>query len=117
MFSEPQTVTIATVGTDLNRVAFGDRAGTFQSSDGGLVLKIVHLLKGRTRRTARLDHSKVGADPLLDGTNRPYSMSVITTIDTPNVGYSSQEVIDNLQAHIDWLNVAGNTAKLIGGES
>lgn len=117
MFSEPQSLTVATVAKSLPRVSFGDFDGVFQTSDASLKLRISHVLRNRNRRTVRLDITKTAADPLLDGVSRPYSMSVYTTVDHPTVGFSNQEVIDNLKALTDWLAVAGNATKLAGGES
>lgn len=117
MFTEPQSLTVATVAKTLPRVAFGDQEGVFQTSDAGFKLRITHILRNRNRRTVRLDITKTAADPLLDGVSRPYSMSVYCTVDHPQVGFSNQEVEDNLKALVDWLSVAGNATKLVGGES
>lgn len=117
MFSEPQTVTVATVAKTLPRVSYGDRSGVFQTSDGAFTLKVSHDLRNRNRRTVRLDITKTAADPLLDGVSRPYSMSVYAVVDHPTVGFSGTEVSDNLKALVDWLAVSANTAKLVGGES
>lgn len=117
MFTEPQTVTVATVAKTLPRVAFGDRSGSFETADGAFKLQISHNLRNRNRRTARLDITKTAADPLLDGVSRPYSMSVYMVVDHPQVGFSNTEVVDNLQALIDWLAAGTNAEQLAGGES
>lgn len=117
MFTEPQTVTVNAIVSNLPRVAFADRSGTFQAPDGGLSLKIAHDLRNRNRRTVRLDFVKTAADPLLDGVSRQYTMSAYVVVDHPKVGYSNTEVENNLKALKDWLATTGNITKVIGGES
>lgn len=117
MFVEPQAVIVNAVSNDLNRVAFGNRDGTFALQDGSLQLRITQNLGKRNRRTVRLDSTKTAADPLLDGVSRQYSMSAYLVIDHPLVGYSVTEAEQNAQALVDWLDVAGNLTKVIGGES
>jgi hypothetical protein len=117
MFSEPQSVTINSVAATLPRVSFGDREGVFQTSDSATTLRVSHKLGNRNRRTVRLDFTKTAADPLLDGTSRPYSMSAYVVIDHPVVGYTNTEIENNLKALTDWLAVPGNSAKIVGGES
>jgi hypothetical protein len=117
MFSEPQSVTVNAVAASLPRVAFADRSGTFQVTDGSLTLKIAHDLRNRNRRTVRLDFVKTAADPLLDGVSRQYTMSTYVVIDHPKVGFSNTEVENNLKALKDWLATTGNITKVVGGES
>jgi len=117
MFTEPQAVIVNAVSKSLNRVAFGDRSGTFESRADGLKLRISHVEGKRNRRTVRLDSVKTAADPLLDGVSKQYSMSAIFTVDAPLVGYSDTEVAQIVQALTDWLDIPANLTKVIGGES
>ncbi len=117
MFAEPQSVTVNAVANSLPRVSFGDRKGKFSTAVGDLLLTISHDLKSRNRRNIRLDFSKTAADPLLDGVSRQYSMSAYVVVDHPKVGFSNTEVKNNLKALVDYLGVAGNLDKIVGGES
>lgn len=117
MFTEPQSVTVNGVAKSLNRVSFGNLAGTFASRADGLKLRITHVEGKRNRRTVRLDSTKTAADPLLDGVSKQYSMSAIFTVDAPLVGYSDTEASQIVQALVDWLDVPANLSKVIGGES
>lgn len=117
MFTEPQSVTVATVAKTLPRVSVGNRTATYESVVDGLSLKITHVIAKRKRRTVRLDITKTAADPLLDGVSRQYSMSAYLVIDSPLVGFSPTEEQNNLKAIVDWLAVAGNQSKVINGES
>lgn len=115
MFSDSQTVTIATVGYPMPRVSFGDRKGIFEDVAGNR-LSLSHTFGRRNRHVVRFDHTKVAADPLLDGVSKPYSMSVQLLIDIPPVGYSVTEQLNNTLGVVGWCTSA-NLTKVIGGES
>jgi len=117
MFSEPQTVTINAVAKTLPRVSLGNYDGAFESDVDGLKLRVSHNFGKRTRRTVRLDSKDIAADPYLDGTNRPVSMSAYLVIDVPPVGYTTTEVSQIVQGLIDWLDTPANLAKVLGSES
>jgi len=117
MFAEPQSVTVNTVASSLPRVSFGDRKGVFATSIGDKVLTIAHDLKSRNRRNVRLDFAKTAADPLQDGVSKQYTMSCYVVVDHPKVGFDNTEVKNNLKALVDYLAVAGNLDKVVGGES
>lgn len=119
MFADPQSVTINAIAHSLPRVSSGDYTGTFSKDDGNVVLKVTHTRGKRVRRTIRLDHKKVAADPLVADQNLNYSMSAILTLDVPPLGYTPTEVkqiLDGLLANLA-ASSAANTVKFIGGES
>lgn len=119
-FSDPQKVTIATADVTLPRVAPGKNSGTFSKDDGTVVLGISHAPgKARTRRSVRIDHSKVAPDPLAADQNLKYSMSAYLVVDVPQVGYSIAEQKQIVDALAAWLAASngGNTTKLLGGEN
>jgi len=117
MFSEPQTVTINAVAKSLPRVGLGTYDGTFESSTDGLKLRVTHNFGKRIRRTVRLDSRDITADPFLDGTNRPVSMSAYLVIDVPTMGYTPTQISQNVQGLIDWLDTPANLSKVLGSES
>jgi hypothetical protein len=117
MFAEPQSVTVNAVAKSLPRVSFGDRKGVFTSATGDIQLTVSHDLKSRNRRNVRLDFAKTASDPLLDGVSRQYTMSAYVVVDHPRVGFDNTEVKNNLKALVDYLGVAGNLDKVVGGES
>lgn len=117
MFADTLTVTVNAVAKTLNRIAFGNREGTFDSRADGLKVRISHVEGKRNRRTVRLDSSKTVADPYLTGVNKLVSMSAIFTVDSPLVGYSDTEVSQIVQALVDWLDIPANLTKVVGGES
>jgi hypothetical protein len=117
MFSEPQTVTLNAVAKSLPRTGLGSYDGTFESDAEGLKLRISHQFGKRTRRTVRLDSKDIAADPYLDGTNRPVSMSAYLVVDVPPVGYTSTEISHVVQGLIDCLDEPANLSKVLGSES
>jgi hypothetical protein len=117
MFSDPQSVTVNAVAKSLPRVSSGNYSGVYESSVEGLKLTVSHQFGKRNRRTVRLDSKDIAADPYLDGTNRPVSMSAYLVVDAPPVGYTDTEVSYVVQALVDWLDVPANLAKVLGSES
>lgn len=119
MFADPQSVTINAVANSLPRVSSGDYLGVYTKDDGNVSLSVKHAIGKRTRRTIRIDHRKVAADPLVTAQNLNYSMSMYIVVDVPPLGYTPAEVkqvwdgfIANLAA-----SSAANTVKFLGGES
>lgn len=119
MFSDTTTVSINAVSKTLARVAFGDRKGTFESAPDGLTLDIQHQTTGakRKRKSVRLSHTGIAADPLLTGVSRPISASFTFAMDVPPVGYTTGDLENYVEAIATWLSVQANRDKLINGES
>lgn len=119
MFSDPQSVTISGTANSLARTGTGLDSGVFQKDDGNVKMSVQHAYNKRTRRTIRLDHRKVAADPLLTAQNANYNLGIYVVVDAPPLGYTPAEVkavwdgfIANLAA-----SSAANTIKFLGGES
>lgn len=118
-FSDPQSVTINAVAIPLPRVSSGVNSGVFSSADGAVKLTVSHAYGKRARRTIRIDHSKISADPLQPSTNARYSMSTYIVVDAPAVGYSSAEikqVVDGLTAYLTG-STGARVTQLLGGEN
>lgn len=118
-FADPQSVTIATVPHSLPRVSSGTNAGAFATSDGLVRLSVNSIYGKRTRRTLRLDHAKIAADPLVTDQNLRYNMAAYLVVDVPVVGYSvtqQKEVVDALAAYLTATSGARVT-QLLGGEN
>lgn len=120
MFTDPQTVTIATVAQVLNRTSAGDNAGAFKKDDRTVALSAKHSYGSkRIRRTARIDHSKVVPDPLFPSQNTPVGMNFYIVADVPEFGYSVTEQKDVIAGFITWLTASSNAnlIKILNGES
>lgn len=116
---DPQSVTVGGVTTSLPRVSSGENSGSFQSNDGTIRMSVSHSYGKRTRRTIRLEHSKIAADPLISSTNIRHSMTSYIVVDVPVTGYTVAEakaVVDGLIGVLTASSGAATT-KLLGGEN
>lgn len=118
MFSDPQTITVATVAKTLPRVSSGDFTGQFRASDGAYVLSVKHTTGKRDRSVVRVDQRKIGANPLDPTKNLPYTASVYVVLDAPAgfTGFTSTELEDLVKAQVAYLSAA-NVTKFVGKES
>lgn len=118
-FADPQSVTIAGVATSLPRTGSSDGAGKFSSNDGNVGLIVSSSTGRRNRRTIRLDHQKVAADPFTTGLNTKYTMSCYIVVDVPPVGYTvaqQKEIVDALTAYLT-ASSGAKVTQLLGGEN
>lgn len=114
-FADPQTLNAQA----LARTGQGLSSGIFQSADGNHLATISHQMGKRARRSVRYTHKKIVADPLVNGTNIPVSMSVYLVVDTPSQGYTVAEqkaVTDALVAYLA-ASTGARVTQLLGGES
>jgi len=119
MIADPQTVTISATPYTLARVSSAVDSGKFSTSDGLISENVAHAYGKRNRRTWRITHNKVAADPLFPANMLPYSMSFYIVSDTPVSGYTVAEqkaVIDGFLAQLNASSGALIT-KFLGGEN
>lgn len=120
-YSDPQSVTIGTTpgAVSLSRVNSGSETGTFLNYDAKTTLKVGSTFGRRIRRQARIDFSKVTADPLVSSTNVLASGSVYLVIDVPTSGFTAAEQKDLAKGLLTWLTASTDAAliKLIAGEN
>lgn len=117
-FNDPQSVTLSGSAVSLPRTSSGVNSGAFTAADGTAGLVVSHAYGKRTRRTIRLNHQKIAADPLTSA-NTQYSMSAYLVVDTPNVGYSVAEakaIVDGLVAYLS-ASTGAKVSQLLGGEN
>jgi hypothetical protein len=118
-FADPQTITINAVAISLPRTASGINTGQFSASDGNTKESVSHTYGKRTRRTLRVDVSKIAADPLISAQSVKYSMSAYIVVDLPVTGYTVAEaklVIDGLLAYLT-ASSGAKVTQLLGGEN
>lgn len=119
MLADPQSVTINAVANTLPAIARGTNTSKYQKDDGNVVLSIAHAYGKRTRRTCRLDFSKVAADPLISSQNIKYSMSAYIVIDTPVTGFTvaeAKQIVDALTGYLT-ASSGAKVTNILGGES
>lgn len=118
-YADPQSITIApAAAVSLPRTASGTDSGSFRTPDGTAILHVGHAYGRRQRRTVRLEHSKIAADPLT-AVNQRVSMTAYVVVDVPPVGYTVAEAQAVIAGLTKWLtdSSAANVAKLLGGEN
>lgn len=118
-FADPQSVTINAVPYSLPRVfVTKPNLGTFATGDGLVQLSVSDQIGKRARRTIRLDHKKVAADPFVSGLNQSYSTSVYMVVDSPLTGYTiaeQKQIVDALVAYLT-ASSGARVTQLLGGE-
>lgn len=119
-FSDTQSVTVDSSGAiTIPRTGSGINAGSFTSGDGNVILTVASTFGKRNRSTARINLSKIAADPLISAQNIKYSASVWLVLDRPVTGFSPDELKTLVLGLTTWLTAssAASTVKLIGGEN
>jgi len=117
-YSDPQSVTIGTAQS-LPRTGQAIGSGQFTKDDGTVQLVVSHAVGRRMRRTARINFSKVVADPIVTGTNLRVSASAYIVLDVPPNGFTPAEQVQIITGLTTWLTAStnANATKLVGGES
>lgn len=119
MLADPQSVTINAVAISLPKTNQSNNSGQFTAADGTVQLTVSHTYGRRTRRAAKLQHSKIAADPLISAQNIKHSMSCTVVFDVPVTGYTAAEakqVWDGFAAQLAASSGAMVT-KILGGEN
>lgn len=118
MFSDPQTVTYATVAKTLPAIGRTDSESVYKLNDGGTVytLTLGHQFKARNRVVARLRRDSFVADALVPANNIVASMTATFTLDFPNNGLTATDVQSLGEALVDFLSDA-TILKLANGET
>jgi hypothetical protein len=118
-FADPQSVTINAVAISLPRTSSGVNSGVFTSADGLTRQTVSHAYGKRTRRTIRIDSSKVAADPLLPAQNVKLSASVYLVVDAPIAGFTNTELKQMCDGFIAALSASSGAklTQLLGGEN
>lgn len=115
-YADPLSVTIGGTATSLARTGMTLDAGAFTSADRVTTLLVRHSSGKRARHNVVLRQDKTVSDPLVPTQNRPVSLQVSFTVDTPTSGVSSADALALSKAIVAWATDA-NLTKLIGGES
>jgi acyl transferase domain-containing protein len=118
-YADPQSVTIGAATTALPRVSTGTNSSEYSSNDGNIRVKVSHAYGKRTRRTVRLEFSKVAPDPLISDRNIRFSSTVYIVVDQPVTGFTVAELTDQVVGLANFLTASTNSAttKLLGGEN
>jgi len=116
LFSDPQSITVATVAKSMPRVSSEGTKSQYQKNDLEYTLSISHTpVKDRLRSMARVDQRAIVPDPLT-AVNDYETLSVYLVIDRPLAGFSSTQVNDLITGFKTWLD-STTVGKLYGKES
>jgi len=119
MFSDPQSVTISSVAQSLPRVSTDGQSSVYSKDDETVRFSVSHLAtnRGRIRRAARMDISKIASDPFVANQSRKVNSAYYIVIDEPADGvFTNAELLANMKGLVGWTTDA-NLTKLIAGES
>lgn len=118
MFTDPQSITYATVAKSLPRIGTDDNQSEYKLNDAGVVYSLIlsHQFKARNRIVARIRRDAYATDPLVPAQNILASMSCSFTLDFPNSGYSAADAKDLGNALTGFLSSA-TILKLANGET
>jgi hypothetical protein len=118
MFSDPQSVTYATVAKSLVRVDTGPGMSEYRLNDSGVIfdLKLSHQFAKRNRAVARLQRDAFSADPLVPAQNILASATASFTLDFPSAGLTATDAQNLGAALVLWLTPA-NILKMANGET
>lgn len=118
MFTDPQSITYATVAKSLPAIGRTETESVYKLNDAGVVytLTLAHQFKARNRVTARLKRDSFVADPMVPAQNVQASMTASFTLDFPNNGLTLSDVQSLGLALIDFLTDV-NVLKLANGET
>lgn len=118
MFTEPISITYATVAKSLPAIGRNDVQSEYKLNDSGVVYDLVlsHQFKARNRVVARLRRDAYASDPVVPAQNVLASATATFTCDFPNVGYTLVDVQNLGKALCAFLSDA-NILKLLNGET
>lgn len=119
MLTDPQSVTINAVANSLPRVSTSLNAASYSKDDGTVKLSVAHAYGKRTRRTIRIEHSKIAADPLISAQNIKHDMSCYVVFNVPVTGYTvaeAKQVVDGFLVYLAASSGAVVTA-VLGGQN
>jgi hypothetical protein len=119
LLADPQGITVNAIAYSLPRVGAALDAGSFRTADTTYGLSVTHAYNKRTRRTARLDYKILAPDVMDSSLNVPYTGSVYTVFDMPNVGISRLQQGYMATGFMNWLSTSGflNMNRILDGES
>jgi len=107
MLTDPQSVTINTVATDLVKIKDAGLETTYSNSDQTLQLVVTHSTakNGRVRTLCKLTQRKIVTNPL-DSTNDYDTTTVSVQIDRPGYGWTKEQVDYVVAGLKGWLSQA-----------
>lgn len=118
-FSDPVKIKIGATEYELPRTSVGKNESEYTGNEGDLVVKAASAYGKRTRRTLRVDQTKITADPFIPANNTSVSMSNYIVFDLPPAGFTPAEALAVYKGFIETLQASSSklVVQLLGGES
>jgi hypothetical protein len=118
MFSDPQSVTYATVAKSLAKIGSDSNQSEYKLNDSGTVYDLIlsHQFKARNRAVARLRRDAFASDPLVPTQNLLASATATLTVDFPTTGLTAADAQNLASCLVAWLTPA-NLLRLVNGET
>jgi len=118
-YADPQSIKINGVTISLPRVSAEKNASRYESNDGLTELLASSQYGSRTRRTVRVNLSKITADPFIPAQNVKVSSSCYLVFDIPPAGYTVEELRKIYEGFVEALSASSAKliTQLLGGES
>nr|QDH91457.1 MAG: hypothetical protein H4Bulk46879_000003 [Leviviridae sp.] len=119
MFSDPQSVTYATVAKSLPTIGRDGTSSEYRLNDSGVVydFTLSHQFKpARTRAVARLQRDSFVANPVTPTQNVLASMTSTLTMDFPTAGLTPADAQSLATALVTWATPS-NLLRLANGET
>ncbi|DAD51238.1 coat protein [ssRNA phage SRR7976357_10] len=118
MFSDPQSITYATVSKSLPAISRGENSSVYRLDASGVKyeLTLSHQFAKRNRAVARLTRVSAVTDPLVPANYQVASMAATFTVDFPVTGLTASDAQNLGDALVGFLTSA-NILKLVGGET
>jgi hypothetical protein len=119
-FADPQKVKVdGTNEVTLPRVDTGSFSSEYLSSDSLIALKLSTANGKRKRHVARIDLSKITADPFDTTQNVQIGTSAYLVVDRPLAGFTNVELKKLVEGLTNFLSASSYSAveKLLGSES
>ncbi len=118
-FSDPQSLTIATVATSFPRILTGTTVGTFTTNDAKYELTIDPRGTAKRRRNVVRLYSKKSVTDPGTGLVSEVGFMVSVTFDRPLSGVTDTDIIDSITALNAWgtASTNANFKKLAAGEN
>lgn len=119
-FTDPQKIKVdGSSEVELPRVNTGSFSSEYLSNDSTVRLRFSTQDGKRKRHMARVDLSKIAANPLDTDMNEEISSSIYLVVDRPKAGYTNEELRKAVEGLFNLLSAStyASTKKLLGSES
>ncbi len=118
-FTDPQSLTIATIATPLPRILTGTTVGQFVSSDTKVELTLDPRGTAKRRRNVARVYVKKNVTDAITGLVSEVGFMVSITVDRPLTGIADADAIDAITALNTWGSASTNAnfKKLVAGEN